>query len=287
MLAVYKKELRSYFTSVIGYLFIAFILVLIGIYFTAYNINSAYPKIEATLSAVTFVFLIGVPVLTMKILAEERRQKTDQLLLTAPVSISSIVLGKYLALVTIYCIPIAIISFYPLILSQYGDVSFSSAYTAIVGFFFLGCANLAIGVFLSAITESQVIAAVLSFLVLFFCYVIEGISSFFASTASVSYFALAVIAAALAWLLYLMIRNAFISLIFAILAEGVLLVLYVVKASLFEGLIQDILNVFNLSGHYDNFINGIFDIGGIVYFLSVIAFCIFLTVQSISKRRWN
>ena len=276
MLAVYKKELRSYFTSVIGYLFIAFILVLIGIYFTAYNINSAYPKIEATLSAVTFVFLIGVPVLTMKILAEERRQKTDQLLLTAPVSISSIVLGKYLALVTIYCIPIAIISFYPLILSQYGDISFSSAYTAIVGFFFLGCANLAIGVFLSAITESQVIAAVLSFLVLFFCYVIEGISSFFASTASVSYFALAV-----------MIRNAFISLIFAILAEGVLLVLYVVKASLFEGLIQDILNVFNLSGHYDNFINGIFDIGGIVYFLSVIAFCIFLTVQSISKRRWN
>ena len=111
MLAVYKKELRSYFTSVIGYLFIAFILVLIGIYFTAYNINSAYPKIEATLSAVTFVFLIGVPVLTMKILAEERRQKTDQLLLTAPVSISSIVLGKYLALVTIYCIPIATVSY--------------------------------------------------------------------------------------------------------------------------------------------------------------------------------
>lgn len=287
MLAIYKKELRSYFTSVVGYLFIAFILVLIGIYFTAYNINSAYPKFETTLSAVTFVFLIGVPVLTMKILAEERKQKTDQLLLTAPVSISSIVIGKYLALVTIYLIPIVIISFYPLILSRYGEVSFLSAYTGIVGFFFLGCANLAIGMFLSAITESQVIAAVLSFLVLFFCYVTEGISSFFASTASVSYYSLAVILLVLAWILYIMIRNGFISLVFAVAAEGILLILYMVKASLFEGLIQDILNVFNLSGHYDNFINGIFDIGGIVYFLSVIVFCIFLTVQSISKRRWN
>lgn len=287
MLAIYKKELRSYFTSVIGYLFISFILVLIGIYFAAYNINSAYPKFEVTLSAVTFVFLIAVPVLTMKILAEERKQKTDQLLLTAPVSISSIVLGKYLALVTIYLIPIVIICFYPLILSQYGEVSLAATYTAIVGFFFLGCANLAIGEFLSAITESQVIAAVLSFLVLFFCYVTEGISSFFSSTASVSCLALAVIALVLAWILYVMIKNMFISVVFAVVAEAILLTLYIVKASLFEGLIQDILSVFNISGHFDNFINGIFDINGLVYFISVIALCIFLTIQSIAKRRWN
>ncbi len=287
MLAIYKKELRSYFTSVIGYLFISFILVLIGIYFAAYNINSAYPKFEVTLSAVTFIFLIAVPVLTMKILAEERKQKTDQLLLTAPVSISSIVLGKYLALVTIYLIPIVIICFYPLILSQYGEVSLAAMYTAIVGFFFLGCANLAIGEFLSAITESQVIAAVLSFLVLFFCYVTEGISSFFSSTASVSCLALAVIALVLAWILYVMIKNMFISVVFAVVAEAILLTLYIVKASLFEGLIQDILSVFNISGHFDNFINGIFDINGLVYFISVIALCIFLTIQSIAKRRWN
>lgn len=287
MLAIYKKELRSYFTSVIGYLFISFILVLIGIYFVAYNINSAYPKFEVNLSAVTFVFLIAVPVLTMKILAEERKQKTDQLLLTEPVSISSIVLGKYLALVTIYLIPIVIICFYPLILSQYGEVSLAATYTAIVGFFFLGCANLAIGEFLSAITESQVIAAVLSFLVLFFCYVTEGISSFFSSTASVSCLALAVIALVLAWILYVMIKNMFISVVFAVVAEAILLTLYIVKASLFEGLIQDILSVFNISGHFDNFINGIFDINGLVYFISVIALCIFLTIQSIAKRRWN
>lgn len=287
MLAIYKKELKSYFTSVIGYLFISFILVLIGIYFTSYNISAAYPKFEVTLSAGTFVFLIAVPILTMRILAEERKQKTDQLLLTSPVSIGGIVLGKYLALVTIYLVPIVILCFYPLILSQYGEVTFGSAYSAILGFFLLGCANLAIGVFLSAVTESQVIAAVLAFLVLFACHVTEGISSFFSETAYTSYMTLAVMVIVLVWGLYTMIHNTFISVAVGIAAEAALLIVYLVKASVFEGAIQKILNIFNISGHFDNFINGILDIQGIVYFLSVVAVCIFLTIQSIAKRRWN
>lgn len=287
MMVIYKKELKSYFTSVIGYLFIAFILVLVGIYFTAYNINGAYPKFETTLSAVTFAFLVAVPVLTMKILAEERKQKTDQLLLTSPVSVGGIVLGKYLALVTIYLIPVLIMCFYPLIMSRHGEVAYASAYTAIIGFFFLGCANLSIGVFLSAVTESQVIAAVLSFLVLFLCYITEGISSFFSSAAFTSYISLAVLIFAAAWILYTMIRNSFIAVMTGLVGEVILTVIYLVKSSLFEGVIQKILNIFNISGHFDNFINGIFDVKGIIYFLSIIAICIFLTIQSIAKRRWN
>ncbi len=287
MLAVYKKELKTYFTSVIGYLFISFILVLIGIYFTSYNIGAAYPKFEVTLSAGTFVFLIAVPILTMRILAEERRQKTDQLLFTSPVSIGRIVMGKYLALVTIYLVPIVILCFYPLILRQYGEVTLGSAYSAILGFFLLGCANLAIGVFMSAVTESQVIAAVLTFLVLFACHVTEGISSFFSETAFTSYAAFVVVLAVLTWGLYTMIHNTFISVTIGVAAEVALLIAYLTKASIFEGAIQKVLNIFNISGHFDNFINGILDIQVIIYFLSVVIVCIFLTVQSIAKRRWN
>ena len=103
MTAIYKRELRSYLTSMIGYIFIFFILLLTGIYFSAYQLSAAYPKFEYTLSALTFVFLISVPILTMRILAEERKQKTDQLLLTSPVSVEKIVMGKYLALVTVFC----------------------------------------------------------------------------------------------------------------------------------------------------------------------------------------
>lgn len=287
MIAVYKRELRSYLTSMIGYLFIFFILLLTGIYFSAYQLSAAYPKFEYTLSAVTFVFLIGVPILTMRVLAEERKQKTDQLLLTAPVSVGNIVIGKYLALVTVYAIPILVMCTYPLIMSKFGTVAFASAYTAILGFFLLGCANIAIGVFMSALTESQVIAAVLTFVLLFAFYMMNGISSFFSKT-SVSTcvtFGLLILAAAI--ILYTMIKNALISAIAAVIGEVILIVIYVVKSSVFEGGIQKVLNIFNLSGHFDNFTSNIFDIKGIVYFLSVIAVCLFLTMQSISKRRWN
>ena len=287
MTAIYKRELKSYLTSMVGYLFIFFILVLTGIYFSAYQLSAAYPKFEYTLSAVTFVFLIGVPILTMRVLAEERKQKTDQLLLTAPVSVGNIVVGKYLALVTVYAIPILVMCTYPLIMSKFGTVAFASAYTAILGFFLLGCANIAIGVFMSALTESQVIAAVLTFVLLFAFYMMNGISSFFSKT-SVSTcvtFGLLILEAAI--ILYTMIKNALISAIAAVIGEVILIVIYVVKSSVFEGGIQKVLNIFNLSGQFDNFTSNIFDIKGIVYFLSVIAVCLFLTMQSISKRRWN
>ena len=287
MTAIYKRELKSYLTSMVGYLFIFFILVLTGIYFSAYQLSAAYPKFEYTLSAVTFVFLIGVPILTMRVLAEERKQKTDQLLLTAPVSVGNIVIGKYLALVTVYAIPILVMCTYPLIMSKFGTVAFGSAYTAILGFFLLGCANIAIGVFMSALTESQVIAAVLTFVLLFAFYMMNGISSFFSKTSMSTCVTFGLLILAAAIILYTMIKNALISAIAAVIGEVILVVVYVVKSSVFEGGIQKVLNVFNLSGHFDNFTSNIFDIKVIVYFLSVIAVCLFLTMQSISKRRWN
>lgn len=124
MLAIYKKELRSYLTSMAGYVFIAFILLILGIYFTAYNLQYASPDFGITLNAVTFLFLIITPVLTMRILSEEKKNKTDQLLFTAPVAVWKVVLGKYLSMVTIYLIPVVIVSFYPTIMAQYGTVSY-------------------------------------------------------------------------------------------------------------------------------------------------------------------
>ena len=287
MTAVYKRELRSYLTSMIGYLFMFFILLLTGIYFSAYQLTSAYPKFEYTLSALTFVFLISVPILTMRVLAEERKQKTDQLLLTAPVSVEKIVLGKYLALVTIFAIPMLIVCLYPLLMSKFGTVSFGAADTAILGFFLLGCANRALGVFISSLTESQVIAAVLTFVFLFAFYMMNGISSFFSegSLSTCVTFGLLILAAAI--VIYTMIKNFLISAVICVVGEIALGVIYVVNSSFFSGGIQKVLNVFNLSSHFDNFANSIFDVKGIVYFLSVIAVCMFLTVQSIVKRRWN
>lgn len=287
MTAIYKRELKSYLTSMVGYLFIFFVLVLTGIYFSAYQLSAAYPKFETTLSAVTFVFLIGVPILTMRVLAEERKQKTDQLLLTAPVSVGNIVTGKYLALVTVYAIPILVLCTYPLIMSKFGTVDFGTAYTAILGFFLLGCANIAIGLFMSALTESQVIAAVLTFVLLFAFYMMNGISSFFSKTSMSTCVTFGLLILAAVIIVYTMIKNVLISAAVGVIGEVILVIVYLLKSSIFEGGIQKVLDIFNLSGHFDNFTNNIFDIKGIVYFLSVIAVCLFLTMQSILKRRWN
>ena len=271
----------------VGYLFMFFVLLIAGIYFSAYQLTAAYPKFEYTLNAMTFVFLIAVPILTMRVLAEERKQKTDQLLLTSPVSVFGIVMGKYLALVTIYAIPVAVLATYPLLMAKFGTVAFGSAYTALLGFFLLGCANIAIGVFFSAITESQVIAAVLTFVFLFAFYMMNGISSFFSQTAMSTCVTFGLLIIALSLMIYSMIKNAVISGIICVAGEAVLVIIYVVKSSVFEGGIQKVMEVFNLSSHFENFTNSIFDVTGVLYFVSVITICIFLTMQTILKRRWN
>ncbi len=145
MKAIYKKELKSYFTSMMGYVYVAFVLLMVGIYFIAYNINGGYPLIGYSLSTVTFLFLILVPLLTMRALSEEQKNKTDQLLYTSPISIFQIVLGKYLALLTVFFIPILVICTFPLIMGRYGKLDYGMSYLAIFGFFLLGAAYIAVG----------------------------------------------------------------------------------------------------------------------------------------------
>lgn len=287
MLAVYKKELRGYLTSMVGYVFIAFVLLILGIYFTAYNLQYASPDFGATLSSVTFLFLVITPILTMRILAEEKKNRTDQLLLTAPVSVWKVILGKYLSMVTIYAIPVVISAFYPLIMGRYGVISYPMAYVAVIGFFFLGCAQIAVGLFLSSVTESQVIAAVLTFGILFCSYMMDGIESFFSDTAVSSMVAFLILAVVLGIVVYQLTKN----IIFSSCVGGVLVIVvaavYFIKPTIFTGLIQKFLNLFAIANHFDNFVGGIFDVTGIIYMLSVVCIFVFLTVQCIQKRRWS
>ncbi len=181
MIAVLKREFKSYFQSVIGWLFVAALLALFGLYFYAYNLMQGYPYIYYTLSAITIIFLIAVPVLTMRSFAEERKSKTDQLLLTAPVSLGKLVLGKYLAMVCVFTVDIAIFCVAPLVLSLFGTVPMGESYTAILAFWLYGNACIAVGMFLSSLTESQVIAAVLTFVILFISYMMQAITGLISS----------------------------------------------------------------------------------------------------------
>lgn len=175
MTAIYKREIRAFFHSFTGWLFLAVSLFMMGLYFTVYNMLMGYPNISYVLQSVIFVFLLIIPVLTMRVLAEERRLKTDQLILTAPVSVGRVVAGKYLALLTVFAVPVILIGITPFILSFAGNFQMGISYTSLLGFFLYGALGLAVGLFLSSLTESIVIAAVLTFVTLFLGYMMSGI----------------------------------------------------------------------------------------------------------------
>lgn len=178
MKAIYKRELKSYFQSMTGYAFIAFMMLFVGIYFAVYNLNAGYPYFSYVLSFTQFIFMIAVPVLTMRSFAEERKSKTDQLLLTAPVSVTGIVLGKYLAMITVFLIPVGMSCIYPLIIKMQGTAYLKVDYAAILVYFAIGCVYIAIGMFLSSLTESQIIAAVSTFAVLLVFNMWSGLIQF-------------------------------------------------------------------------------------------------------------
>lgn len=177
MLAIFKREFKSYFQSVIGWLYIAVTLAIFGLYFTVYNMSYGYGYVSYTVSAISFLFLITTPVLTMRILAEERNRKTDQLILTSPVSVGKIVVAKYLSMAAIFTICVLVMCLAPVFLSAFGKVALPESYTAILGFWLYGLSCIAIGTFVSSLTESQVISAVVTFVFLFLGYMMGGITN--------------------------------------------------------------------------------------------------------------
>ena len=287
MKAVFKHELSSYFTSLSGYIFGAFLLLFAGIYTMAYNIKNSMASFEYVLSGMPFVFLIIVPILTMRVLAEERRQRTDQLLYSLPLSMTGVVLGKYLAMLVIFAIPLAIVSVYPLVLSAFGSVYLPAAYGAIAGFFFLGAALIAIGTFISSVTESQAVAAGLCFVVLLVNYFLKSLAGFVSGSALTSFVAFSLLLVLLALVFYMMTRSTFVSAALFILLETGLFIGYLFVSDTFAGLFPTLLEKLSLFARFEQFVDGIFDVTALVYFITVSGVFLFLSVQSLEKRRWS
>lgn len=236
MKAIFKREFLSYIHSVVGFLFMAVTVFFFGLYAAVYNLSSGYPYVSYTLSTILFLFLLSIPILSMRILADERKQKTDQLILTAPISVGKIVVGKYFAMAAVFLIPVSGICVFPLFLQTFGTVPLAESYAAILAFTLYGLTCMAVGIFVSSLTESQVIAAVLSFAILFLTYMMQGIESLISQSGN-----------------------------------------FVTKT----------LSAFDFQTRFSSMVNGILDLTSIVYFVSVIVLLLFLTTQSIQKRRYS
>ena len=151
MTAVLKHELKNYFHSLTAYVFGAGLLLAVGLGALHYNLQEAVSNFEFALSYFSIVLAAIVPILTMRVIAEERRQRTDQLLYALPITTTQVIVGKYLALLTVYLIPLCVIAVYPLIFSRFGDVYLLTSYGSILAFFLMGAALIALGVFISSV----------------------------------------------------------------------------------------------------------------------------------------
>ncbi len=288
MTAIYKRELKSYFNSMTGYVFIAFFTAFMGIYFMAYNLYSGYPYFSYALNSTMTILLIAVPVLTMKSFAEDKKTKTDQLLLTAPVSVTQIVLGKYFAMVTVFLIPVLISCLCPLIIKANGEAYILSDYASILAFFLLGCIFIAIGMFISALTESQVIAAVGTFGILFVLCLWRDLISFLPSSAMGTVIGLLVFVTVFALIVWGVTRNWFMAAMLEAVGIVSCLLIYIFDSSVFQNGLSAILSKIDIRNAFDNFAyNNIFDVTGLIFYLSMSFIFIFLTVQVLLKRRWS
>jgi len=287
MSAVFSHELKSYFRSMTAYVFGAFLLVFTGIGAMMYNINAAVSNFEYVLEFCKIVFVVIVPILTMRVIAEERRQKTDQLLYSLPISTTQVILGKFFALLVVFLIPMCIISVYPLIFAKFGDVYLLTSYGTILAFFIMGAALIAFGVFISSLTENQGFAAGIGIAAILLNYFSVSLSEYVSSTAYSSMIAFVVLIALIVILIKVLTRNDYLAYSVGFVLLAALGITYFTSMETLEGLLPKIMTRLSLFKQFSYFVNGVFDLTAIVYFLSVIVFFLFLSVQSLEKRRYN
>ncbi len=286
MSAIFKREFKSYFTNMSGSLFISVLLLFTGIFVTAVNLLSGYASFEFALENVIIIFLLIIPVLTMKSLAEDKHSRTDALLYSLPIKLSSVVLGKYFAMVAVLALPCLLMALYPIILSLFGSVSFANAYASLFGLLLLGSALIAVGMFMSSLTESQVIAAVGGFAGSLLLYFIHAIAAMIPQSAIASLACFLILELACALILYYLTKNIMVTAIIGATLAALTLALYFISGAIFEGAFPALLSSLALFERFYNFTYGIFDLKDVLFYLSFSTFFVYLSVRSLEKKRW-
>ena len=287
MLAILKRETKSYFTGMIGYVVVAVFLAVLGLYFTNQNLMFASPDFGGVLYTCTILLLFLLPALSMRSFAEERRAKTDQLLLTSPVSIPGIVLGKFLAQMAVFCVPLTAAAVMPLILTAFGKVSLISAYAALLGYILLGGACLAVGTFISCLTENQIVAYLASFVVLLIAYLMNGIKTMFTSGNILAFVVFALVLLAASAAVGVVCKNILAGGAVLVVGAAALFALFILRPAWLLSAFDAVLTALALFGPYAEIIGGSCSLPVILYYLSVIGVFLFFTGQTLERRRWN
>jgi ABC-2 type transport system permease protein len=285
--AVFLREVQSYFQGITGYIFLGLFLLFAGLVFAVANLwPPGSSDFRSTLSILTFIFIVAVPVLTMRLLSEETRQKTDQLLLTSPAPLSGIVLGKYFAALALFSAALAVTGVFPALLDMVGLVVPSELFTAYLGVFLMGAAMISIGTFVSSLTDNQVSAALFTFGAILFTWIINWLQQALPSDRISGVVFAALLAAAAGAFVFSATRAWWVAAAVGAAGLGATGLVYLLAAPAFDGLIVRVLRWFSLLGRYQVFASGVLAVGPVLYYLCFTATFLFFTVRVIEKRRW-
>ena len=288
MSAVYKRELRAYMNNVYGWLFMAIFLLFTSYMMFQNNLYDGMPEFELTLSASQYALLLLIPILCMRSMAEDRHNKTDMFYLSLPMKTSSVVLGKYFAMLTVYAIPCVILCVYPLVLGGFGEIRYLTAYLSILLYLILGAALIAVCQFMSSLTDNLVIAAVLGVLAVAVLLFSPFLSYILPPTAIASFIGCVVLALLLAGVAFLSTHNLNVTAITGAAAVVPLSVVYILSRKSFENLFPSLLQFLSPFAHFATFCQfGTFSVPSLILLLSYPVLFVFLTVQSADKKRWD
>jgi ABC-2 type transport system permease protein len=287
MIAIFKRELKAYFLTPIGYLYMGFFLLITGIFYTFSNLLTGNSRFSGFLGSILLIYLFAIPLLTMRLFSEEKRQKTDQLLLTSPITIPAIVCGKFLAALAIYILTLLVTLLYVLVIAVFGDLQGWETLGSYIGFIFLGASYIAVGVCISASTENQLTAALVNFFSLLVIWILDPLSQAIPQDMRTGLISAAVLALILALFLYINTRNWLIVLGVAIAAALAIGGFYRFNGTVFYGFAGKFLGWFSLNRRYESFSMGLLKFDALLYYASFTGLFLFLTVRLIEKRRWN
>lgn len=287
MIAVFKRELKTYFTSMTGYVFIAFLVFMTGLYTMLVFFESAYGNFEYVVSNMSFFYLLAVPILTMRVLAEERKQKTDQLLYALPLRMSQIIVGKFLAMAAVLGVAVCIMGSIPPLMAKYGTVSLTVAYGNLIGYYLLGLSLIAIGMFLSSLTENQIVAAVLCFFTMLVLYLMTNLCAYLPSTAFANWIAFAALGVVVGLIMLVFTKSKLVATAGVLFLEIVDYMIYQLKPTWLEGGLYNLLSQCSLFSRLNNFINGVFDWTTVFYYCSITVLFLIFTVVFMEKGRWS
>lgn len=293
--AIFRKEMRTYFTTLTGYAFLGFFVLITGYFFISqnlsYNTAQGMTRLSGnygdTLSGSLIMFLILVPVLTMRLFAEETRQKTDQLLFCAPVRIIDIVAGKFLAAVCLFIIGLGITMVFPFIISRMVTIDMAATVGSVIGYLLMGACFISVGIFISILTDNQIVAAAGTFGVLFLLLMVDNLANNAPISTASSLIFVAVVVLAIVLVVYSSTKSLLMAFIFALIGFGIEGGLYLINKTLYDGVISRVLEWFSVLNRFENFYRGIFSISDVVYYITFSAVFLYLTVNVIEKRRWS